>query len=72
MESIWELLFVLESEEKLSERQTEVFIRNLLWLRPDPQRACLELLQSPEARDRQSFLGVRKALMDEASAIELS
>lgn len=30
LEAIWELLFVLESEGKLSECDTEIYVRNLL------------------------------------------
>lgn len=73
LESIWELLFVLERSGALSEQATQQYIRNLMWLPTNLQQVCLSLLHKDGGPSiARSFSRARHAIMEQASSIEIS
>ncbi len=67
LEGIWELLFVLERAGRLDDRETERFVRQLIWLPRELQGSCLALLQGKSVPG--GFSKTRQELVDLANTV---
>jgi hypothetical protein len=70
IEDIWKLLFILERQGELNEKELDVYIRSLMWLPSNLRDMCLGVLNDKSAKLKLDMRLLREALIKAANSIE--
>jgi hypothetical protein len=72
IEDIWRLLFILECQDALNDKELDVYIRSLIWLPRKLRQTCLAVIESINKKSPVNLTPVRDSLFEEANSIEFT
>lgn len=70
IEDIWKLLFIMERQNGLGEKELDTYIRSLIWLSSELRELCLQVLKEQPDQKNTNLTTLRQKLITEAKSIE--